>query len=481
MTAPYERLEMLIDGEWTAGTAHTSIAVENPATEDKLGDLPFASAADLDRALEASAKGFDTWKKTPALERQAVMERAAQLMETRREAIARTCTLELGKPLRESLQEMDFVIGVLRWYAEEAKRAYGRIIPARAPNTRNMVMKEPVGPVLAFVAWNFPGTNFIRKVAGALGAGCSIIVKPSEETPGTAIAIARCFQEAGLPAGVLNVVFGDAAMVSSHLLRSKIPKKVTFTGSVPVGILLQKQAADTLKRCTMELGGHAPFIVFDDADIDAAAQLGSAFKFRNSGQVCTSPSRFFVHRRVHDHFVDAFAKNIGKIVVGNGLEETTTMGPLAAKRRVGIMERIVADAIQHGASVVAGGARVGNRGSFYAPTLLDGVCDDASVMREEQFGPVAPVAVFDDLDEVVARANSVDVGLASYVFTRNGARAEQMSTRLDAGLVGINNTMISLPETPFGGVNQSGYGSEGGIEGLDSFLRTKFVAETRTL
>jgi succinate-semialdehyde dehydrogenase/glutarate-semialdehyde dehydrogenase len=201
---------MLIDGEWTGGTAYTSIAVENPATEDKLGDLPFASAADLDRALEASAKGFDTWKKTPALERQAVMERAAQLMETRREAIARTCTLELGKPLRESLQEMDFVIGVLRWYAEEAKRAYGRIIPARAPNTRNMVMKEPVGPVLAFVAWNFPGTNFIRKVAGALGAGCSIIVKPSEETPGTAIAIARCFQEAGLPAGVLNVVFGDA-------------------------------------------------------------------------------------------------------------------------------------------------------------------------------------------------------------------------------------------------------------------------------
>lgn len=481
MTADYERLQMLIDGEWTSGSANAAIAVENPATEEKLGDLPLASIADLDRALEASAKGFEVWKKTPAFERQVVMERAARLLESRREHIARTCTLEIGKPLRESLQEIDFVVGILRWYAEEGKRGYGRIVPSRTPNTRTSVMKEPVGPVLAFAAWNFPGVNVIRKVAGALGAGCSIIVKPSEETPGTAIAIARCFQEAGLPAGVLNVVFGDPAKVSSHLMASKIPKKVTFTGSVPVGIILQKQAADTLKRCTMELGGHAPFIVFDDADVEAAAQLGVAFKYRNSGQVCTSASRFFVHSRVHDQFVDAFKKNIDKIVVGDGLAADTTMGPLAAKRRIDVMERMVSDATQRGASVVAGGSRVGNRGWFYAPTLLDGVSDEATIMREEQFGPVAPVATFDDLDEVVARANSVDVGLAAYVFTKNSGRAEQMSQRLETGLVGINGMMVSLPETPFGGVNHSGYGSEGGIEGLEAFMRTKLVAETRSL
>ena len=481
MSVDYERLEMLIDGEWTSGTANTALAVENPATEDKLGDVPLASVADLDRALDASARGFDIWKRTPAIERQAVMERAARLLEARRESIARTCTLEIGKPLRESLQEIDFVIGILRWYGEEGKRGYGRIVPSRAPNTRTSVMKEPVGPVVAFAAWNFPGVNVIRKVAGALGAGCSIIVKPSEETPGTAIAIARCFQEAGLPAGVLNVVFGDPAKVSSHLLASKIPKKVTFTGSVPVGILLQKQAANTLKRCTMELGGHAPFIVFDDADVEAAAQLGAAFKFRNSGQVCTSPSRFFVQSRVHDRFVDAFKKSVDKMAIGDGLDSKTTMGPVAAKRRIDVMERFVADATQRGASVVAGGSRVGNRGWFYAPTLLDNISDDAAIMREEQFGPVAPVATFDDLDEVIARANSVDVGLAAYVFTGHGGRAEQMSTRLETGLVGINGMMVSLPETPFGGVNHSGYGSEGGVEGLEAFMRTKLVAETRSL
>lgn len=479
MDASYERLEMLVDGAWIAGADGASVAVENPATEDRLGDLPLASSADLDRALAASARGFDHWKGVPAVERQAVMERAARLMEDRRQAIATVCTLEIGKPLAESLMEIDTVIGILRWYAEEGKRAYGRVIPARAGGVRNMVLKQPVGPVVAFAAWNFPGVNVIRKVAGALAAGCSIIVKPSEETPGTAIAIARCFQEAGLPAGVLNVVFGEPAAVSSHLLASPIPRKVTFTGSVPVGMLLQRQAADTLKRCTLELGGHAPFIVFDDADVEMAARLGAAFKYRNAGQVCTSPTRFFVHARVHERFLAAFTRHVESLVVGNGLDAGTTMGPLAARRRIAVMEEIIADATGKGARLVSGGERIGARGWFFAPTVLDGVPDTAAIMREEPFGPVSPIATFEDIEEVIARANSVDVGLASYVFTKDGARADAMIERLNAGLVGVNGMMISLPETPFGGVGHSGYGSEGGIEGLDAFLSTKFVAETR--
>lgn len=479
MTAGYEHLAMLIDGEWTAGSGSDGVPVVNPATEEVLGELPLASPADLDRALEASRRGFEIWKLKSAIERQVVLEQAAYLLQQRRDAIAHTCTLEIGKPLRESQMELDFVIGILRWYAEEGKRAYGRVIPSRSGAVRNLVLKEPVGPVVGFAAWNFPGVNVIRKVAGALAAGCSIVVKPSEETPGTAIAIARCFQDAGLPPGVLNVVFGDPDDVSRHLLASRIPRKVTFTGSVPVGIHLQKLAADTLKRCTLELGGHAPFIVFDDADVEAAARIGAQFKFRNAGQVCTSASRFFVQSSVHDRFVDAFRQSVSQIVVGDGLDPATTMGPLAARRRVDVMERIVDDARDCGATVLTGGTRIGNKGWFYAPTILNNVPDSARIMREEQFGPVAPIARFDDLDEVVERANSVEVGLASYVFTGSGRRADAVTSGLNAGLVGVNGMMISLPETPFGGVEQSGYGSEGGIEGLDAFLRTKFVAETR--
>ncbi|CAH1665978.1 NAD-dependent succinate-semialdehyde dehydrogenase [Chelatococcus asaccharovorans] len=475
----YEDLGMFIDGEWTAGSSGERQAVLDPATEEVLAELPLAGAADLDRALEASRRGFAAWSGMSALARQVVMERAARLMEERRETIARICTLEAGKPLVEARQEVDFVIGVTRWYAEEGKRAYGRIIPSRFPGATQMVMKEPVGPVAAFVAWNFPGLNVIRKVAGALAAGCSIIIKASEETPGTCIAIARCFEEAGLPAGALNVVFGVPDAVSRHLLGSPIPQKVSFTGSVPIGIHLQKLAAETLKRCTLELGGHAPFIVFDDADIDAAARLAAFLKFRNAGQVCVCPSRFFVQRAVFDRFLDAFAARARAISVGCGLDETTEMGPLIAARRIDAMERLVQDAVSRGGAFCTGGERLGRRGFFFAPTVLVDVPDEAAVMREEPFGPIAPVVRFDDGEDVIARANRVNPGLAAYVFTRNGARASMMARRLEAGLVGINHAGISTPESPFGGVNGSGYGSEGGIEGLETFLRVKFVSELR--
>ena len=472
-----EKLELLIAGEWCQGSEGKSEPLLNPATGEVLTEVPHASAADLDRALEASADGFKVWRATSPLKRQAVMEKAASLMQERIDDIARTLTLEMGKTLGESKVEMGFVIDVTRWYGEEGKRAYGRLVPSRVPGARQMVVKEPVGPAAAFVAWNFPGTNVIRKVAGALGAGCSIIIKPSEETPGTAVAIARCFQDAGLPPGVLNMVFGVPDEVSRHVLGSWIPRKVSFTGSVPVGKHLLKLSADTLKRCTMELGGHSPVIVFDDADIDKALDAVAGFKFRNAGQVCISPTRFYVQDNSYKSFVEGFTERAKALKVGNGLDETVQMGPLIADRRLDVMETFVADAKDQGATVTTGGERIGNQGYFYAPTVMSDVPDSAKIMIDEPFGPLAPITPFSSFDDVIERANSLPFGLASYVFTSDGGKAARIEDALDVGLVGVNHPFVAMPETPFGGVNESGYGSEGGIEGLDAFLRTKFVTE----
>lgn len=472
-----EKLELLINGEWRQGSDGNSEPVINPATEEVLAEVPHASGSDLDQALEASAAGFKVWRATSPLQRQAVMEKAASLMEQRIDDIARTLTLEMGKPFGEAKVELGFVIDVCRWYGEEGKRAYGRIVPSRFPGARQMVVKEPVGPACAFVAWNFPGTNVIRKIAGALGAGCSIIIKPSEETPGTAVAIARCFQDAGLPPGVLNVVFGVPDDVSRHILGSWIPRKVSFTGSVPVGKHLTKLSAETLKRCTMELGGHAPVIVFDDADIEKALNTAAGFKFRNAGQVCISPTRFYVQDKSYKSFVEGFTERAKAVKVGNGMDDGIEMGPLIADRRLDVMDGFVADARDHGANVTTGGERIGNQGYFYAPTVLSDVPDDAKIMVDEPFGPLAPITHFNSFDEVVERANSLPFGLASYVFTSDGAKAARIEDALDVGLVGVNHPGVATPETPFGGVNESGYGSEGGIEGLDAFLRTKFVTE----
>lgn len=472
-----EKIELLINGEWRQGSEGRSEPLINPATEEVLAHVPHASLADLDEALAASAKGFKVWKSMTAMQRWAIMDKAAALIEQRRDVIARTLTMENGKSLAEATGEVQFAADATRWYAEEGKRAYGRIIPARLPGVRQMVLKEPVGPVAAFAAWNFPSSNVIRKISGALGAGCSIILKPAEETPGTAVAIARCFQDAGLPAGVLNVVFGKPAEVSAHLLASPIPKKVSLTGSTPVGKLLQKLASETLKRCTMELGGHAPVIVYEDAHLEKALDVLTSFKFRNAGQVCTSPTRFFIHERVYDRFVTGFAERAGRIKVGNGLEEGVQMGPMIAARRLDAMDAFVSDATAKGATLLCGGERMGNKGHFFAPTVLRDVPDTARIMSEEPFGPIAPITSFSSFDEVIERANALPYGLASFVFTQNGSTAARTEEALDAGLVGVNHMMISTPETPFGGVNESGYGSESGIEGLEAYLRTKFVTE----
>ena len=477
MTDAYETLEMLIDGEWTGGSSGRTVPVDNPATEEVLGELPLASTGDLDRALEASERGFRVWSRTPAIERQAVLEKAARLLEDRIEPISRDMTRDMGKPLAEARIEMRFAIDVLRWYAEEGKRMYGRIVPARVPGLRQMVMCEPVGPCLAFVAWNFPANNVMRKVGAALGAGCSITIKPSEETPSTAIAIGRALQDAGLPDGALNIVFGDPAEVSSHLIASPTPKKISFTGSIPVGKHLTRLAADTMKRVTMELGGHAPVLVFDDADIERAARMSAAAKFRNAGQVCISPTRFLVQEGAAERFTKALVREAERQVVGNGLEDGVTMGPLVAARRLDVMDGFVRDARERGGEVLTGGERIGNRGHFYAPTVIAGLADDAMIMNEEPFGPLAPISTFGGLDEAIERTNRLPFGLAAYAFSGDARTIRTLGEEIEAGMVGINSPVVSTPETPFGGIEESGYGSEGGIEGLAVYTRTRLVTE----
>lgn len=474
-----EKLEMLIDGTWVQGGSGESSALINPADESEIGRVPHATADDLDRALGAAGRAFRAWKTTTAAHRWDVLSKAADLIEARKGEIARTLTLENGKSLAEASGEVQFCADATRWYAEEGKRAYGRIIPARAAGVRQLVMKEAVGPALGFAAWNFPAGNVTLKMAAALAAGCSIIVKPSDETPGTAVAIGRCFQDAGVPAGALNIVFGPPAPISEHLIASPIPRKVSLTGSTPVGKLLQRLASESLKRCTMELGGHAPVVVFDDADLDKALDVLIASKFRNAGQVCTSPTRFYIQRNVYERFVAGFVERSHKIVVGNGIDAGTVMGPLITGRRLDLMDEYVTDAVAKGATVSLGGERLDRKGYFYAPTVLRDVSDDARVMTEEPFGPLAQIASFDTVDEVVSRANALPFGLAAYVFTTSMTTAANVGEAMEAGVVGINHTSVHEAETPFGGVNESGYGAESGAEGLEAYLRTKMISEKR--
>ena len=472
-----ETIGLFIDGQWIGANARESSPLVDPGSGQELGQVPHATAADLDAAVAASVSGFKAWKAKTALERANVMNRAADLIAERVDTIARTLTLENGKPFAEAKGETLFSVDATRWYAEEGKRAYGRIVPGRAPGQRQMVLKEPVGPVAAFAAWNFPASNAIRKIAGALGAGCSIILKAAEETPGTAVAFARCFQEAGVPDGALNLVFGVPDDISRHLIAAPEIKKISLTGSTRVGKLLQARAAETLKRSTMELGGHAPVIVFADADVDHAVATLAAAKFRNAGQVCTSPTRFFIHESIYEAFCEKMAAAAGALTIGHGLDPDTKMGPMIAPRRLQAMTDLVADATEKGARLMTGGEPLDRPGNYFAPTVLADIPENARIMSEEPFGPIASLTPFAEFDEVMARANALPYGLASFVFTRDGGLAQRAELALEAGLVGVNHTAISTPETPFGGVNESGFGSESGIEGLEAYQRTKFVSE----
>ena len=473
----YQDTPLFIAGTWRAARSGRTDPVLNPATEEVIGQVAHASKADLDEALEAAEKGFATWRKVSAFDRSKLMRKAADILRSRVEETARLMTLEQGKPLAEAKMEVMAAADIIDWFAEEARRAYGRVVPARAEGVYQLVIKEPVGPVAAFTPWNFPINQVVRKLSAAVATGCSIIVKAPEETPASPAALIRAFADAGLPPGVANLVFGVPAEISEYLIPHPVIRKVTFTGSTPIGKHLAALAGSHMKRVTMELGGHAPAIVFDDADLDHAAKTLAAAKFRNAGQVCVSPTRFLVQEKLYAPFVEKFTALAKGLKVGAGMEDGTQMGPLAHERRIPWVEGLVHDAKARGAEVHAGGGRIGNKGYFYQPTVMTGVAKDARMMNEEPFGPVAMIAPFKDLDEVVEESNRLPFGLAAYAFTRSAKTANAIAAKVETGMMTINHLGLALPEVPFGGVKDSGYGSEGGSEAIEAYLNTKFVTQ----
>lgn len=473
----YQDLALYIDGEFIKGGDRREQDVINPATQEVLGKLPHATRADLDRALAAAQRAFESWKKTSPLERSKILRRVGELTRERAKEIGRNITLDQGKPLAEAVGEVMICAEHADWHAEECRRIYGRVIPPRQPNVRQIVVREPIGVCAAFTPWNFPFNQAIRKIVSALGAGCTLILKGPEDSPSAVVALAQLFHDAGLPPGVLNIVWGVPGEISTYLIESPIVRKISFTGSVPVGKQLAALAGAHMKRVTMELGGHSPVLVFDDADIEPAAEMLARFKLRNAGQVCVSPTRFYVQENAYDKFLARFTEVIGSIKVGNGLEDGTQMGPLAHERRVLSMEQFLDDASQRGGKVVAGGVRLGDKGYFFAPTVVTDLPDDSRLMTDEPFGPVAPVTRFKDTAEVLRRANSLPYGLASYVFTNSLKTATEVSNGLEAGMVNINHFGMALAETPFGGIKDSGIGSEGGQETFDGYLVTKFITQ----
>ncbi|HEY0181429.1 MAG TPA: NAD-dependent succinate-semialdehyde dehydrogenase [Rhodopila sp.] len=473
----YSDVSLFIDGAWGPASGGRTIDVVNPATGEKIGTVPHAAISDLDRALEAASKGFRTWRKVSAFDRSKVMRKAADILRERADSIARLLTMEQGKPLVEAKGEVMAGADVIDWFAEEARRAYGRVIPARAEGVYQLVIKEPVGPVAAFTPWNFPINQVVRKLSAGLAAGCSIIVKAPEETPASPAELIRAFADAGVPAGVINLVYGVPSEISEYLIPHPVIRKMSFTGSTVVGKQLAAIAGAHMKRVTMELGGHAPAIVFDDADVDLASRMLAGAKYRNAGQVCVSPTRLLVQEKVYEQFVAGFVAASKNVKVGDGLESGTTMGPLANARRITAMETFIGDAQQKGATIRTGGNRIGNKGNFFEPTVLTDVPMEARVMNEEPFGPLAIISPFRGFDDVVTEANRLPFGLASYAFTRSAKTANAIANSVEAGMMTINHMGLALPEVPFGGVKDSGYGSEGGSEAIEAYLNTKFVTQ----
>lgn len=468
---------LFIDGRWTAGSGTRRGAVLNPATGAQIGEVALAEPADLDAALAAAERAFGPWSRTSAYDRAAILKRAAHLARERAEEMAQAMTREQGKPLSEARMEAGGAGDHIEWYAEEARRTYGRVIPTRQPEVMQSTVLEPVGPVAAFSPWNFPIGQIVRKIAGALAAGCTIIAKAPEETPSCVIILVQCFQDAGVPDGALNLVFGVPAEISGHLIPSPVIRKLSFTGSVAVGQELGALAARHLTRTTMELGGHAPFIVCDDYDPAKAAALGAALKFRNAGQVCASPTRFLIQNAAFDGFAAAFVAHAQALRLGPGDQDGVGMGPLAHARRIQAMQGFVDDALAQGARLLAGGARHGNEGFFFQPTVLADVPVSARIMHEEPFGPIAILNRFADLDDAIAEANRLPFGLAAFGFSHRTDRTHAMLRGIETGMLSLNHFGLAAPETPFGGIKASGHGSEGGAEGIMAYLTTKFVSQ----
>lgn len=472
-------VKLFIDGEWCAAHSGETLEIINPSTEEVIGSVACADTTDIEKAATAAAKGFRVWRKTSAFDRSKIMRKAADIVRQRVESIAQLLTLEQGKPLGEARLELLAAADIIDWFAEEARRTYGRVIPARTPSVQQAVIKEPVGPVAAFTPWNFPVNQAVRKISAALAAGCSEVLKAPEETPASPAELVRAFHDAGLPSGVLNLVYGRPAQISEYLIPHPIIKKISFTGSTVVGKHLAALAGTHMKRATMELGGHGPVIVFDDVAIDEAAKLMAALKYRNAGQVCASPTRFLVQAPVYDRFVDQFVSAAKAIKVGDGMADGTQMGALANSRRLHAMEVFTADAEKHGARLLTGGRRIGNKGYYFEPTVLADVPISARAMNEEPFGPLALIRPFSGEDDAITEANRLNYGLGAFVFTRSLDRASTIADELECGMVSVNHNGLALPEVPFGGVKDSGYGSEGGAEAIENYLNTKLVSIKR--
>jgi len=473
----YPNTQLFINGHWQDATDGRTLAVNNPATGKEIGRVAQAGKADLDLALAAAQKGFETWRDMTAAERSKVMRRAAELMRQRSGDIARLLTQEQGKPLAEAKGEAMAAADIIEWFAEEGFRVYGRIVPSRGSlAVRQMVLKDPVGPVAAFTPWNFPINQVVRKVGAALAAGCSMLVKAAEETPAAPAELIRAFADAGIPPGVLGLVYGNPAEISSYLIPHPVIRKITFTGSTPVGKQLAAMAGQHMKRVTMELGGHAPVIVAEDADVALAVKAAGGAKFRNAGQVCISPTRFLVHESIRNEFAAALAKQAQGLKVGDGMTDGTQMGPLANPRRMTAMAEFTRDAVERGATVLAGGERLGDTGNFWQPTILTNVPTNAKVFNEEPFGPMAAIQSFNTLEEAIKEANRLPFGLAGYAFTRSLKNADLLSRRVEVGMLWINMPAMPSAEMPFGGVKDSGYGSEGGPEAIEAYLNVRSVA-----
>lgn len=473
----YPNTQLFINGQWREAAAGETLAVFNPATGKEIGRVAHARQADLDLALQAAQKGFEIWRDKAPVERAKVMRAAAGLMRERAGAIAALLTQEQGKPLAEAKGEAMAAADIIEWFADEGLRVYGRIVPSRFNLAmRQMVLKDPVGPVAAFTPWNFPINQVVRKLAAALATGCSMIVKAPEETPAAPAELVRAFADAGLPPGVLGLVYGTPSEISSYLIAHPIIRKITFTGSTPVGKQLAALAGQHMKRVTMELGGHAPVIVAEDADVALAVKTAGGAKFRNAGQVCISPTRFLVHESIAKEFSAALVKHAAGLAVGDGSAEGTQMGPLANPRRVTAMAEFTKDAVERGATLASGGERIGDEGNFWRPTILTDVPLDARVFNDEPFGPMAAVRSFKTLDEAIAEANRLPYGLAGYAFTSSLKNADLLARRVEVGMLWVNMPAMPSAEMPFGGLKDSGYGTEGGPEAMDAYLNARAVS-----
>ena len=473
----YEKYGQFIDGKWQKSSSGETYDVINPATEEVIGKASKANSEDIQKALKSAEKGLKIWRNTSPWERSKIIRKISELMKQRVDVLSKWLTLEVGKPLTEGPGEIGGAADIFLWNSEETKRIFGEINQSRFPNTKIHVIYQPVGVVAALIPWNFPVVLASRKISTALAAGCSVIVKPDVITPGSVMEIVDICREAGVPPGVVNLLSGDPAGISEELIKSDIVKKISITGSTRVGKLILKQAADKVQRVTMELSGHSPFIVFDDVDLNKVTDMAITSKFRNNGQVCISPNRFYIHESKKDEFANLMVKKTKKLKIGNGMDKDTLLGPLCTKQRLEGVEKLVETTKKEGGKILLGGKRDANfnKGYYYEPTIFDDIKDNFTIMKEEPFGPIVPILSFKNFDEVMDRANDNDLGLCSYVYTTDLKKANKASEILETGCVAVNTPVVAVAEAPFGGIKQTGYGREGGSMAIKDYLNIKYT------